>query len=92
MGEIKEASSVPGMTTYEEFDVLSGKNPISKAEYKASTFHTSSMTDGDASFRKKAELMEGSGSEIIGDSKETETSGDASAAAKTKAEAVQAAV
>lgn len=65
--KISVQSEKPGIVDYESFDVQSGKNGLSRSEYKGATFHTSNDTS-DARFEAKAMLLGSSSSEIMGES------------------------
>ena len=73
MADQPKASSIPSYGTYEDYDVLGGKSKESQQEYMQATFYTSDMTDGDARFKAKAELLGSSGSEILGQEEVLET-------------------
>ena len=86
------ASSVPAVPSFESYDVFSGKDGLSRAEYKKSTFHDTDMVSGDAMYDKTALLMGGSGATILSDSNAADTSSETKADAKTLAQGKEAAV
>lgn len=92
MADQPKASGIPSRTTFEDFDVLTGKADASKDEYFKSTFHTSSMNGDDPIFKAKATLLESSASEIEADGDEVETDADSEAQARTKKQATEAAL
>ena len=73
MSDQPKASGIPTYTDYSDYDVFNGKDGLDKKEATLSTFHTSDMEEGDAAFKLKAELMEGSGAEILGQEEKLET-------------------
>jgi hypothetical protein len=56
-------AGIPSIRSYEDFDVLSGYDGLGREEGKKSTFFTS-LTESDAAFEKKADLMGTSGSTL----------------------------
>jgi hypothetical protein len=84
------ASAVPSYTSFEDYDVFSGG--LTQSEYMTSTFHTSAMSGGDASFKSKAELLGGSGSSLLSDAGMNQTPEDDSEESKTKEQATKAAL
>jgi hypothetical protein len=81
-GKISITAQKPGLTSYEDFDVFSGKDGVSRDEYKASTFHNSEQTDGDAVFNHSADLMETAGTMLF----EEETKGETNVEKKEEAQ------
>lgn len=74
--KISVTSQKPGIAGYESFDVFSGKDGLSRDEYKAATFHATGDTSGDARFMKAADLMEGTGAELESEASAGETSSE----------------
>lgn len=71
--EISITGEKPGIKSFEDYDVQSGAPGLSRDEYKASTFHNATQEDGDPSFNRKAELMQGLGSELFAESEKKRT-------------------
>ena len=92
MADQPKAGGIPKHVTFEDFDPLMGKTDVTKEDYFQATFHTSDMEDGDAVFKGKATLMEGSASEILGQEEKLETEAEKSKEAATLAQVKAAAL
>lgn len=71
--KISVTGEKPGIKSFEDYNVQFGGTPLSRDEYKASTFHNTSQADGDASFNAKAGLMGVTGSELFSESEKKRT-------------------
>jgi hypothetical protein len=67
--KISITGNKPGITSFEDFDVFSGKDGLSRDEYKASTFRNGSQDDSDPQFEKMSDLMESTGGTEHGEEK-----------------------
>jgi hypothetical protein len=92
MADQPKASGVPKVVSYEDFNVLNGKGGLSREVYKESTFHTSDKEEGDPQFRLKAELMETTGADILGQEEKLETDAEKAKESATLAQVKQAAL
>ena len=63
----------PGVKSFEDFDVFNGKGGLSRDEYKASTLHNATQTEGDAQFSLKAKLMGTEGGMLFSEEEKLET-------------------
>lgn len=67
-GKISVTPEKPGIKSFEDFEVLSGANGLSRDEYKSATFHNGSSMKPDASFMKKAGLLGSDDTTLFGES------------------------
>ena len=86
----KKASDIPSYTTFEDFDVQSGK-PFEQEGYMQASFQTSDMTS-DMRFTKAAELMGDSSGSLMSDATRLSTPSETNQDAKVKKQAKEAAL
>lgn len=71
--KISITSEKPGIKSFEDYNVQFGGTPLSRDEYKESTFHNAVQEDGDPSFNAKAGLMGVTGAELFEESEKKRT-------------------
>lgn len=72
-GKISITGEKPDIKSFEDYNVQFGANPLSRDEYKASTFHNATQENGDASFNAKTKLMGVTGAELFAESEKKRT-------------------